>query len=162
MTRRSHLVQHHRLAGVSLILLLVSACGHTKGNAMTHSDAEGLWQQAREVPAPGADARHLPDIDAFKYEHELVTLRLMAFPKVSWRSADGFYALKSRWQGDTLQYLPPTGEWTDLAVFQNGGFVATGDGMRREYARIAPDQVAERNADLRKPDRPVFDYEQTK
>jgi hypothetical protein len=162
MTRRSHLVQNHRLAGISLILLLVSACGHSKGNAMTHSDAEGLWQQAREVPAPGADAKHLSDIYTFKYEHELVTLRLMVLAKASWRSPDGFYALKSRWEGDTLQYLPPAGGWTDLAVFQNGGFVALGDGKRREYARITPDQVAERNADIRKPDRPTFDYEQTK
>lgn len=128
---------------------------------MTHSDAEGLWQQASEAPATGTDGKSLSDIYTFKYEHGLVTLRLMAISKVSWRSPDGVYSLKSRWQGDALQYLPPTGEWTELATFEGGKFVATGDGKRREYARITPDQVADFNAAI-KADRPAFDYDQTK
>lgn len=161
MSTRSYLVQRHRLAGLGMILLFMSGCGHSKGNDMTHNDAEGLWQQSREVPAPGADAKHLSSIDTFKYEQGLVTLRLIALSKVSWRSPDGFYALKSRWQGDMLQYLPPTGDWTDLAEFQDGGFVALGDGKRREYARITPDQVTASNADICKPDRPAFDYAQS-
>jgi len=129
---------------------------------MSHSDAEGLWQQSREVPVPGTEGKSLSSAYTFKYERGLVTMRLLVISKMSWKSPDGFYTLKSRWEGDTLQYLTPLGQWTDLAVFQDGRFVASGDGKMREYARITPDEVVERNAAILKPDRPVVDYERTK
>jgi len=160
MSRTTDRVKRYGI--VCLVLLVLGACGHSsKGTAMSHSDAEGLWQQASEVPAPGTEGKSLSDIYTFKYEHGLVTLRLLATAKVSWRSPDGFYTLKSQWQGDTLQYLAPIGQWTDLAVFENGRFVASGDGKRREYARITPDQVADFNADILRPDRPVHDYQRS-
>jgi len=162
MTSKVHIVRRRGTFSFCVVLLVASACGQRKGNAMTHSDAEGLWQQAIEVPAPGTEGKSLSDIYTFKYEHELVTLRLLATSKVSWRAPDSFYTLKSRWERGTLQYLPPLGPWTDLATFEDGKFIALGDGKRREYARITPDQVAEFNADIRKADRPAFDYERTK
>lgn len=128
---------------------------------MTHSDAEGLWQQAREIPAPSTEGQVLSDTYTFKYEAGQVTLRLLTISKVSWRSPDGVYVLKSRWQGDTLEYLTPVGQWVDLATFEHGQFIATGDGKRREYARISPDQVAEFSADIIKPGRPAHDYAQS-
>jgi len=144
---------------VGLILLVASACGHSsKGIDMSHSDAEGLWQQSREVPAPGTEGHSLADTYTFKYQGGLVTLHLMTMSKTSWRSPDDFYTLKSRWQGDALQYLTPVGQWIDLATFEAGRFVASGDGKRREYARITPDQIAEFSAGILTPDRPAFDY----
>lgn len=146
-----------------LVLLVISACGHrNKGTAMSHSDAEGLWQQSSEVAALGTEGKSLSDIYTFKYDHGLVTVRLLMISKMNWRSPDGFYTLKSRWQGDTLQYLAPLGQWTDLAEFENGRFVASGDGKLREYTRITPDQVADFNAAILKPDRPVFDYQRAR
>jgi len=127
---------------------------------MSHSNAEGLWQQSQETPAPGAANNPLPDIYTFKYEHELVTVRLTSISKVSWRSPDEFYALKTRWQGDTLQYLAPLGQWTDVATFEHGHFAVSGEGLTREYARITPEQVADFNADILKP-RPPHDYART-
>ena len=145
-----------------LVLLVISACSQSnKGTAMNHSDAEGLWQQAREIPVPGAEGNSLSDTYTFKYERGLVTLRLLAITKVSWRSPDDFYTLKSQWHGDMLQYLAPVGRWTDLAVFEGGQFVATGDGHRREYARVTPDEVADFNSAILKPDRPVHDYQRS-
>lgn len=125
---------------------------------MSHSDAEGLWQQSQEVPAPGTEGKTLSDIYTFKYQAGLVTLRLMTVSKVSWRSPDGFYTLKSRWQGDTLEYLTPVGEWVELATLEHGQFVATGGGKRREYSRIPDAQIADFNAGILKPDRPPHDY----
>jgi len=142
-----------------LVLVFASACGYSsKGTAMSHSDAEGLWQQSREVPTPGTEGKSLPDTYTFKYEHGLVTLRLLSISPVSWQSPDDFYTLESRWQGDTLQYLAPLGQWTDLAVFEHGRFAISGDGMTREFARITPDQVVDFNAGILKADRPVHDY----
>jgi hypothetical protein len=129
---------------------------------MSHSDAEGLWQQSSEVAAPGTEGKSLSDIYTFKYDQGLVTVRLLTVSKMNWRSLDGFYTLKSRWQGDTLQYLAPLGQWIDLAEFENGRFVASGDGKRREYTRITPDQVADFNSAILKPDRPVFGYQRTR
>ena len=142
-----------------LLLSFASACAHpSKGPAMTHSDAEGLWQQACEIPAPGAGGAALSTTYTFQYQAGVVTLRLLALGKVSWRSADDFYALKARWQGDMLQYLTPVGQWVDLASFEAGQFVALGDGKRREYDRITPDQVAEFSAGIVDPARVAFDY----
>jgi hypothetical protein len=157
MSRRTNMAAWPRI--VCLILLVASACGHSsKGTDMSHSDAEGLWQQSREVPAPGTEGHSLADTYTFNYQGGLVTLHLMTMSKVSWRSPDDFYTLKSRWQGDTLQYLTPVGQWIDLATFEGGQFVASGDGKRREYARIMPDQIAGFSAGILKPDRPAFDY----
>jgi hypothetical protein len=128
---------------------------------MSHSDAEGLWQQSREVPAPGTEGKSLSDTYTFKYEHGLVTLRLLVISKVSWKSPDGFYTLKSRWVGDTLEYLAPLGQWTEVAVFEHGQFVASGSGKRREFVRITPDQVVDYNADILKANRTAHDYERT-
>lgn len=128
---------------------------------MSHGDREGLWQQSREVPAPGTEGKNLPDTYTFKYEREQVTIRLMVLSSATWVSPDGVYALKSRWQGDTLQYLAPSGQWADLAEFENDRFVVSGDGFKREYARVTPEQVPAYNADIVKLGRQLFDYRQT-
>lgn len=129
---------------------------------MSHSDAEGLWQQAREIPASGGVGKSLDDTYTFKYEHDLVTLRLLVVSKARWKSDDGFYVLKARWEGNTLYFLPPLGQWTELAAFEDGKFVMYGDGKKREYERVAPDQVAEFSKDILRPDRSVFDYDLAK
>jgi hypothetical protein len=145
-----------------LALWIASACGHpSKGTAMSHGDAEGLWQQSREVPAPGTEGNSLSGPYTFKYEAGLVTLHLPTISKASWRSPDGFYTLRTRWHGDTLQYLTPVGEWVDLASFEDGRFVVSGEGKRREYARITPDKIAEFSAGILKPGRPAHDYAQS-
>jgi hypothetical protein len=142
-----------------LVFLFTSACGHlSKGAAMSHADAEGLWQQSREVPAPGTEGKSLLQVHTFKYQSGLVTMRLLVISSATWASPDGVYTLKSRWQGDTLQWLAPSGQWDDLADFKNGRFVISGDGVMREFARITPDQIVDYNAAILKPDRPVFDY----
>jgi hypothetical protein len=141
-----------------VVLLLASACGHTsEGAAMSHSDAEGLWQQARESPASGGAGKSLDDTYTFKYEHGQVTLRLMVVSKMRWKSDDGFYTFKARWEGNTLYYLAPFEQWAELALFEDGKFVMYGDGKKREYDRIGPDQVAEFSKAILQPRAP-FDY----
>jgi hypothetical protein len=145
-----------------LIVLFMIACGHNdKETPMSHSDAEGLWQQVREVPTPGTEGKSLPEIYTFRYQRDLITLRLLVISNATWASPDGVYTLKSRWQGNTLQYLAPAGQWADLATFEDGRFVVSGDGLKREYVRVTPSQVPEYNADILKADRPVFDYSHT-
>lgn len=152
----------NRYASFWLVALLASACSHSsKGTAMSHGDAEGLWQQSREVEAPGTEGKSMSDASTFRYEDDHITLRLMVISKLNWKSPDGFYTLKSRWQGDTLEYLAPLGQWTPLAAFHDGKFVASGDGKTREYVRISPDQVSTEDADILKPGRAVHDYSKT-
>lgn len=146
-----------------MVALLALACGHTnKGTAMSHGDAQGLWQQSGEVDAPGSEGATRSSATAFNYEGGHVTLRLFVISKVNWKSDDGFYTLRARWQGDVLEYLPPTGEWTPLAEYRAGTFTATGEGKQRVYARIAPDQVAPEDAAIVKPGRPEHDYSKTR
>jgi hypothetical protein len=154
--KRSRQAAWAALAGVALVL--ATACAQpSKGTAMTHSDAEGLWQQASEGPAPAGEGSSMASTYTFRYQAGQVTLRLITLGKVSWRSPDDIYVLTARWQGDTLQYLTPVGQWIDLAVFEAGHFVASGDGTRRVFARITPAQIAEFSAGLLAP-RQAHDY----
>jgi hypothetical protein len=50
----------------------------------------------------------------------------------------------------TNLHLAPAGQWVDVASFEDGRFVVSGDGMKREYARITPDRVPEYSADILK------------
>src|SRR5262249_13109151 len=124
-------------------------------------DAAGLWQRSREFSAPGTEGNTLSGPYTFKYEADLVTLHLATISKANWRSPDGFYTLRARWHSDTLQYLTPIGEWVDLASFLDGRFVSSGEGKRREYARITPDQVAEFSTGILEPGRSPHDYAQS-
>ena len=124
----------------------------------TMKDAEGIWQQASEVKAETAPGQHLSDTYTFQYAQGHVTMALLAISKFKGTSDDGFYLLDSRWEGNKLLIRFPNGDWDELATFQNGHFEQYGDGLRREYARITPDQVAPFSKGILKADRELYDY----
>jgi hypothetical protein len=92
----------------------------------------------------------------------MVTMRLLVVSDVDWRSNDGFYTLETRWDGNTLYYRAPLGQWSAVATLENDKFVAYGDGKKREYERIQPDQVADFSKEILAPGRAPFDYSRTK
>ena len=105
------------------------------------SAAEGLWQVIREEPVADDGGRQVNDCLTFQLDGDEITLRLLTLDARRWRSPDDFYCLAARWQGRQLQYLPPFGDWADLARFERGRFVDIGNGKRRIFGRIAPAQV---------------------
>lgn len=105
------------------------------------SATQGLWQVLREEPVADDGGRQVNDCLTFQLGGDEITLRLLTLDAQRWRAPDDFYRLAARWQGRQLQYLPPFGDWADLARFERGRFVDIGNGKRRIFARIAPAQV---------------------
>jgi hypothetical protein len=119
--------------------------------------AQGLWQFDREEPVADDGGRQVNDCFTFALQGDQVTLRLLTLRLGQWKSPDDFYRLAARWQGRMLQYRPPFGDWADLARFERGRFIDTGNGKRRLFRRIQPDAVVAFNrAILDK--RPAHDY----
>lgn len=113
---------------------------------------------AREVEAETEADQHLTNTIIFKYEDGHVTMALLAISKFKGASEDGYYKLSSRWQGDDLSIRFPNGAWEEFASFRSGHFELLGDGIRREFERITPEQVEPRHLGLIKTGREVFEY----
>ena len=104
---------------------------HTK-----HTRAHGLWQFQNEIAFKDDGGKHAHDVFTFAYDGEHITMRLVTLHPGQWKSADDFYKLESKWEGDTLSYRPPFGPWTELASFEDDHFVNVGSGRKRIFGRI--------------------------
>lgn len=125
-----------------------------------HGKAEGFWQVTNTKPTKDDFGKHVNDVYTFFYSGDHVILRLLSMHKEMWRSDDDFYKLLAKWDGNILYYLPPFGDFVELASFENGRFVNTGDGVVRIFSRIEPAQVKDWNADILK-HRYLHDYSTT-
>jgi hypothetical protein len=129
---------------------------HTS-QAQEPAQAAGLWQLHEEVPWTGDPARQANDVHTFRYRGAEVTLRLLTLRAGQWKSPDDFYLLAARWQGNRLLYRPPFGPWSELASFEDGRFVNTGNGRKRIFHRISEEQVVPWNRAILA-DRTPHDY----
>lgn len=147
---------------IIVVFQMLSAC---KGQQQLPIDAvdtmkiaEGIWQQSKEVAAEVPADQHLSNTTAFQYQDGCVTMYLLSISKFRYASDDSFYKLSAKWEGNVLYFRFPNGTWDALATFTNGHFEAYGDGKRREFERVTPEQVAEYSKGILKPDRALFDY----
>ena len=120
--------------------------------------AKGLWRLREEVPVEDDHGGVANDAYIFMYSGDTVTLRLMTLRTGQWKTPDDFYTLEAKWEGDSLYYRPPFGDWTDLAAFEGDHFVNIGSGKRRVFAKITPDEVEGWNKAILKEDRQPHDY----
>ena len=123
---------------------------------MKHS--EGLWQLSRAEEVEDDGGRLGSDTYTFLFDGSTVTLRLLTLRAGQWRSDDDIYRLAADFDGHTLRYRPPFGEWTELATFEDGRFVDVGSGRKRIFERIADSEVADFNRALLRPARAPHDY----
>lgn len=126
---------------------------HTK-----HTRARGLWQFQNEIAFKDDGGKHAHDVFTFAYDGEHITMRLVTLHPGQWKSADDFYKLESKWEGDTLYYRPPFGPWTELASFEDDHFVNVGSGRKRIFGRITSAQVIPWNAAILASKRGLHDY----
>lgn len=124
-----------------------------------HRQAGGIWQLQKTLPIENDMGKVANDIYTFSYDPDdgTITLRLLTLHPGQWKSKDDFYKLSAKWEGNTLYYLPPFGDWTELAVFENNRFVNVGNGMQRIFEKIPEDKVVGWNKDILKP-RELHDY----
>ncbi len=120
--------------------------------------AEGIWQFKKSVPIEDDGGKQANDVITFVYHDDgTVTLRLLTLHPGQWKSEDDFYRLSTKWEDSALFYLPPFGDWTELAVFEDDRFVNVGNGKKRIFEKIGADQVIEWNKAILK-DRELHDY----
>jgi hypothetical protein len=110
--------------------------------------AEGIWQFKQSVPIDDDQGKLVNDTFTFVYRDDKVILRLMTLHPGQWKSQDDFYELATRWEADTLYYLPPFGTWTELAVFEAGHFVNVGNGVKRIFEKIPESEVVAWNSNI--------------
>lgn len=105
----------------------------TKPSAYHHitSDsvnAVGIWQipkKSRNIVGETEGSRWStgPAFDRFIYDGTYVTIMLITEKAWMWKTPDDLYKVKSKWNNDTLLYLPPFGgQWNTLAIFKNDHF----------------------------------------
>jgi hypothetical protein len=95
--------------------------------------------------------------DPFFFDGETLTMRLLPMKVWEWHTADDYYRLSSRWEGDDLFWLPPFGEWTKLASFRDGAFQVEHHDVVWRYERVPLDGVPPGLQPLLKP-RDKHDY----
>jgi hypothetical protein len=122
------------------------------------SPATGIWQLQQTVAVDDDGGRRANDAYVFAFDGSTVVLRLLSLHPGQWKSDDDFYRLAAEFDGTTLRYRPPFGDWTELATFAGDHFENIGSGVRRVFAKVTPDQVADWNHALLRADRPAHDY----
>lgn len=113
-----------------------------------HQQAEGIWQFKESIPVDDDKGKNVNDAITFAFHNGMVTLRLLTLRTGQWKSTDGFYTLAAKWEEDTLLYLPPFGEWTELASFEDGQFVNIGNGIKRIFKKISEDEIVNWNRNI--------------
>ncbi len=126
--------------------------------------AKGLWQFYEMIidtngqPTPSG----INDQFTFNLSDELITISLFADHPIPWKAEDDVYLLKSKWDNNTLLYLPPAGEWSPLADFDGEIFFQSDGGNKRVFKKIQENEVISWNMDIIKKGRSPFDYSLTK
>jgi hypothetical protein len=159
-----------KLCTALLLAMMATACWSSSSPAPApHPTAPKI---VKPTPSPKTGtfriprdqrARHIgnaiagPGTLRFHYDGAHVTLMLFTEKQWMWRRPDDIYRLESRWQGDELQYRPPFGDWTRLALFRDGHYETPDDTGPWIYEHVADDA---KDADDRKldDDRPAHDY----
>jgi hypothetical protein len=121
----------------------------------------GIWQAKKEVNIDDDKGKEINEHYVFYYKGDSVTIRLINMHPVFWKSEDDFYKLKAKLENNTLYYLPPFGNWTELAVLENNQFVIIGNGKKRIFKRILPEEVFDWNKAILKENRSLHDYRVT-
>jgi hypothetical protein len=105
----------------------------------------------------GATTIAVPGIERFHYDGVHVTVSLFTEKAWMWRRPDDIYRLDSRWQGNELQYRPPFGTWTRLAVFQTDHYMLPDDDKPWVFERVS-DAMKDADDRMLDADRPPHDY----
>lgn len=125
--------------------------------------SEGLWQFSETVPdsVNNQTSSGLTDQYTFLIKNSLITISLFSDQLSKWKSDDDVYILKTKWENNTLLYLPPVGDWTPLANFDGETFYMSDGNQKKIFRKILTNEVVKWNTAILKPDRIPFAYSTT-
>lgn len=153
----------------TVTLTIIAFCCYTKsGNCQMQKSqninelkAIGYWQipkAQRIIKEPNSITG--PGNYLFYYDGNFVTIYLFTEKDWMWKTEDDFYKLKSKWNGDSLYYLPPFGDWVYLAKFNETNFFCENklENLTWKYQKITKREIEKRDYSILK-NRNVHNYE---
>lgn len=121
--------------------LLADSEQTTENNSETLSPY-GYWQIPKESRTIKIDNNILESGNyLFFLDSNSITLSLWTTKEWMWKSEDDYYKLSSKWNHDSLFYLPPFGEWTFLAKFDGTNFIKKEQNMIFKYNKIKANEI---------------------
>lgn len=114
----------------------------TIDNNMNAISPNGYWQIPIKSRSIKGDNTVLVSVNyLFFLDGNSVTLSLWTMKEWMWKSEDDFYKLSSKWNYDSLFYLPPFGDWTFLAKFDGANFCKKEQNVSFKYNKIKPNNI---------------------
>ena len=126
--------------------------------ASRYKEIEGYWGFVEKISAPGTLGRHSGSVINFRFDGEFITLRLVSISPDMDDPGDGFFKLRTRWNGESLSCLLPNGAWEELAFYENGEFSMWFTDEKHRYVKIESAEVKDWNQDLLIEDRELYAY----
>jgi len=150
-----------KISKIILYSILAITCNNQQ--KMDNKDlkkSEGIWQFNEIVPDTDnqVTSSGLTDQYTFFISDGLITISLFSDQLTNWKSEDDVYILKTKWENNTLFYLPPAGDWTSLADFNGEIFYMSDGKQKRIFRKILKEKVVKWNEAILKPGRIAFDY----
>lgn len=130
-------------------------------NNINAKKVDGLWQFSETVPDLNAQqtSSGLTDQYTFLIDNGLITISLFSEQLTKWKADDDVYVLKTKWENNTLLYLPPLGNWTPLADFDGEVFYMSDGKQKGIFRKISKNEIVKWNSAIIKPNRETFSYD---
>lgn len=138
---------------IIIICVLLLSCQNSKTKQLADSEQTidnnrdavykfGYWQIPIESRSIKVDNTVLGSGNyLFFLDRNSVTLSLWTMKEWMWKSEDDYYKLSSKWNHDSLFYLPPFGEWTFLAKFDGTNFIKKEQNVIFKYNKIKANEI---------------------
>lgn len=130
-------------------------------NNINVKKVDGLWQFSETVPdiSNQQTSSGLTDQYTFLIDNGLITISLFSEQLTKWKADDDVYVLRTKWENNTLLYLPPLGNWTPLADFDGEVFYMSDGRQKKIFRKILKNDVVKWNSAIIKPNRVPFSYD---
>ena len=130
-------------------------------NNLNVKKVDGLWQFSETVPdiSNQQTSSGLTDQYTFLIDNGLITISLFSEQLTKWKADDDVYVLRTKWENNTLLYLPPLGNWTPLADFDGEVFYMSDGRQKKIFRKILKNDVVKWNSAIIKPNRVPFSYD---
>ncbi len=123
---------------------------------MLMEQQQGLWQFDHAAPVADDGGRQHNSHFSFVVGDGFVVLQLPTLHPLPLPREDDIYKLHAKTEGDKLLYQTLDGSWVQLATFEDDCFTDTGNGVKRFFRKITPNELVDWSKGLLKPGR-VFE-----
>jgi hypothetical protein len=147
---------------IFLYAIFVLTCNNKENmNNINVKKVDGLWQFSETVPdiSNQQTSSGLTDQYTFLIDNGLITISLFSEQLTKWKADDDVYVLRTKWENNTLLYLPPLGNWTPLADFDGEVFYMSDGRQKKIFRKILKNDVVKWNSAIIKPNRVPFSYD---